>query len=492
MKIKNTLKRLQEQVIYLLNKKRVSIKFKIFIGVGIFIILNIIINLLIVKISINDIYLGLEKKELKKEYSKVIKSVNYEDKLIDTIYNANNNGIKIKLLDSNLNVSYTIFSDKMNSRFTDLDLMLLNSLENDKSRIITLKNYRKSGYDLHLVGRVEDGYTIISTSIESIRKDAKTTIIVIVITSIITFAILLLISYLISKIFGKKIDEIKDVTDDIANLNFNKKIEVNTNDELGDLFSNINKMSDKLEENIKKLEEANKQLKKDLIEKEKQENARKKLIANISHEFKTPLTIISGYSQLMLSDIKDKESRKNIELVISESERLSDLVHEFLELSKLESGNISLDKTKVNVEEIIKKEIEKLNVKISNKKIILKTSFNGNQVIRADKKQLTKVIENIIMNAIKFVKNENIIKIKTYIKEEYFCYEVFNSGDNIKKEDLENIFNSYYKDKSTRNKEGTGLGLTIVKAIMDLHDGKCDVINCKDGVTFRVYFPKDS
>lgn len=493
MKIKNILKRIQEQVTSLLNRnKRVSIKTKIFISVALFIVLNVIINLIIVRVSINDIYIGLEKRELKKEYDRIKENYYNEDALINTIYDANNNGIKIKILDHNYNIKYTIFNDKMSSMFTNLDLMMIRELGDYDSKIITLKNYEKSGYDLHLIGKVNSGYVILSSSVESIKKDARTTTIILIITSLFTLVILSVISYFISKIFAKKIDELKEVTLDISNLKFDKKIEVNTNDELGDLFDNVNNMSIKLEESIKKLEDANKKLKEDLLEKEKQESARKKLVANISHEFKTPLTIISGYSQLMLGDIKDEESRKNMELVISESERLSDLVHEFLELSRLESGNISLDKTEVNVEEIIKKEIEKLNVKISNKKIILKTSFKGSQTIIADKKQLTKVIENILTNAIKFVKNENIIKVKTYIKEEYFCYEVFNSGDNIKKEDLENIFNSYYKDKSTRNKEGTGLGLTIVKAIMDLHDGKCEVKNCKDGVMFRVYFPKDS
>lgn len=486
MKIKNILKHLVERVTYLLNKKRISIKFKIFIGVGLFVILNIIVNLLIVKVSINNIYLGLEKKELKKEYLTVLKNINDDEKLVDVIYDANNNGIKIKVLDNNLDVSYTIFSDKMNSKFTYLDLMLLNSLGDSKSKVITLTNYRKSGYDLHLVGKTDNGYTIISTSIESIRKDAKTTMIVIVITSLITFSILLIVSYFISKLFGKKIDEIKEVTDDITNLKFNKKIDVNSNDELGDLFNNINSMSDKLESNIKELEEANRRLKQDLIEKEKQENARKKLIANISHEFKTPLTIISGYSQLMLSDVKDEENKKNLEVIISESERLSDLVHEFLELSRLESGNIVLKKENVNIKSLIEKELEKLDVRIKENGITIKTNYKEYEGINVDKKQFTRVVENILTNAIKFTKNEKLVKISTYKKDDYFYYEVYNTGDNIKDEDMENIFNSYYKNKSNRNNEGTGLGLTIVKAIVDLHDGKCVVKNTKDGVKFII------
>lgn len=479
-----------ERVTSLLNKRRVSIKYKIFIGVGLFVILNIIINILIVKISINDIYLGLEKNELKKEYALINKNIKDENKLLEIMYKASNNGIRIKILDNNFNPLYNVFSDNMNKRFTNFDLVLLNSLGDNESKIVTLNNYNKDGYDIHLVSKNTYGYVVISSSVESIKRDAKMAMLVIIITSVITFGVLILISYFISRLFSKKIKEIKEVTDDITNLRFNKKIDIKENDELGDLFNNINNMSDELEESIKKLEDANKKLKIDLIEKEKQEVARKKLIANISHEFKTPLTIISGYTQLIKEDINNEEGKKNAELIINESERLSDLVREFLELSKLESGIISLDKEEFNFDDIVRKELDKLNVKINNKKIKFITKFDSDGIINADKKQITKVIENVLTNAIKFCKNDMIIKIKTYIKEGYFYYEVFNTGDNIKEKDLENIFNSYYKDKSARNKEGTGLGLTIVKAIVNLHEGKCEVKNVKDGVKFIIYIKK--
>ena len=489
MKIKNTLKQLVEQVTSLSSKKRVSIKYKIFIGAVLFIILNIIINLLIVRISINDIYLALEKKELKSVYSNILKTKN-DDRITDVIYDANSNGIKVKIMDSNLNILYTIFSDRMNNRFTDLDLVLLNSLDDSKSKIIVLNNYKKNGYDLHLVGKTKDGYAIISTSIESIKKDAKTTTIVIFLTSLITLLILLVLSYFISKLFSKKINEIKEVTDDITALKFNKKINVTTNDELGDLFNNVNIMSKRLEDNIKELEKANIKLKEDLIEKEKQENARKKLIANISHEFKTPLTIISGYSQLMLSEAKDEEDKKNLNVMISEAERLSDLVHEFLELSKLESGNIKLNKEMVDINTIIKNEIDKLDVDIKNKGANVTLKLCKEAELFVDKREFTKVIENLLTNAIKFTKGDKRIVVKTYVKDEYFYYEVYNSGDTIKESDMENIFNSYYKDKSTRNKKGTGLGLTIVKVVVDLHNGECFVKNTSDGVKFTIKIKK--
>lgn len=487
-KIKNTLKRILERVTYLLNKnKRVSIRTKIFVFVGLFVILNIMINLIIVKFSINDIYLTLEKRELKKEYKLIKENYGNEDNLINILYEANNNGIKIKVLDSNYNILYTIFNDKMSTRFTELDLMILNRLGNNESEIVTLKNYEKSGYDLHLVGKINDNYVILSTSIESLKKDARTTVIILIITSLLTFTILTILSYFISRLFSKKINEIKEVTEDISNLKFSKKIEINSNDELGDLFGNVNKMSQKLQDSIKELESANLKLKNDLIEKEKQEKLRRQLIANISHEFKTPLTIISGYSQLMMDEVKGKENKENLEMIISESERLSGLVYEFLELSKLESGNVKLNNTMVDINELIKKELKKLSVRIQDKNISVKESYAKDAVITIDEKQATRVIENILTNAIKFCKNEMEIKIRTYIKDDYLVYEVYNSGSNIDKKEIENIFNFYYKDKSGRNKDGTGLGLTIVRAIVDLYNGKCEVSNTRNGVKFIIY-----
>ncbi len=490
-KIKNTLKRILERVTYLLNKnKRVSIRTKIFVFVGLFVILNIMINLIIVKFSINDIYLTLEKRELKKEYKLIKENYGNEDNLINILYEANNNGIKIKVLDSNYNILYTIFNDKMSTRFTELDLMILNRLGNNESEIVTLKNYEKSGYDLHLVGKINDNYVILSTSIESLKKDARTTVIILIITSLFTFAILTVLSYFISRLFSEKINEIKEVTEDISNLKFSKKIEINSNDELGDLFDNVNKMSQKLQDSIKALENANLKLKNDLIEKEKQEKLRRQLIANISHEFKTPLTIISGYSQLMMDEVKGKENKENLEMIISESERLSGLVYEFLELSKLESGNVKLNNTRVDINELIKKELKKLSVRIQDKNISVKESYAKDAIIIIDEKQVTRVIENILTNAIKFCKNEMEIKIRTYVKEDYLVYEVYNSGSNIAEKEIENIFNSYYKDKSGRNKDGTGLGLTIVRAIVDLYNGKCEVVNTKKGVKFIIYLKK--
>ena len=214
MKKKSILRHIQEQGTSLLNKyknKRVSIRTKVFFLVGLFVILNILINFIVVKLSINDIYLWLEKRELKREYYHVKRNYKDEDKLVNVIYNANDRGIKVKVFDSDYNLTYSILNEQTRSKFTSLDLILLDSLKDKESEIIILKNYYENGYDLHLVGKIDDNYTIISSSIESLKKDASTTLVIILLTSVITFLILLIISYFISKLFGRKIDEIKDL-----------------------------------------------------------------------------------------------------------------------------------------------------------------------------------------------------------------------------------------------------------------------------------------
>lgn len=468
----------------IINNKKFSIKHKIFIGVSIFIILNIILNTFIINISINDIYLSLEKAKLKKQYN-LIKNNYYDvDNLLNIIYNANENGIKVKVFDTNYNISYSIFNDRLDKQFSTIDINLINSLGKSNSKIITLKNVN-NGYNIYLVGKIDRGYVIISSSVDSLKDDAKTANVIIFISSIISLIIIMIFMNWVSKKIANKINEVKDVTNEIANLNFSKKINVNSSDELGDLLNNVNVMSDKLEKSISELEITNKKLKQELINKEKQEQARKKLIANISHEFKTPLTIISGYSQLLMDSVNKKDDKESLELIISESQRLSDLVYEFLDLSKLESGNVKLDLSLFNLKEVIEDELNKMSVRINDRKINIETKLKDIDV-KADKKMITRVVENLLTNAIKFTKGSKKIIIELKNDTDYVHLEVFNTGNKIPESEIETIFNSYYKDKSSRNKEGTGLGLTIVKAIMDLHNGKCKVENGKDGVKFIV------
>ena len=170
--------------------------------------------------------------------------------------------------------------------------------------------------------------------------------------------------------------------------------------------------------------------------------------------------------------------------LIKENLGLIDIIYEVID------SRIPYSSKVIDINTLIKDEIEKLDVDIKNKRLNIKLDLckDGNLIV--DKKEFTKVVENLLTNAIKFTKGDKRIVIKTYVKNEYFYYEVYNSGDNINESDLKNIFNSYYKDKSTRNKKGTGLGLTIVKVVVDLHDGECFVKNTSDGIKFIIKIKK--
>lgn len=456
------------------NKKRISVRTKIFITIGLFIIINLIISFLIVKLFINHIYINVEKRSLNEEYINLKKYINEEEMILNIIYEANSDGNKISILDDQFNIKYTIFNNRL--RFNNFNYNLLSNLKNYESKILTLRNENKGNYDLYLVGKIDNNYVIITSSIESLKKNASTTISILFLSSLILLIILSAATYIISFYISKRIKEVRDVTNDIANLKFDKKITINSNDEISDLLEDINSMSIKLENSINKLEIANNRLKKEIENKEKQERLRKQLIANISHEFKTPLTIISGYSQLLLSEVKDKESKENINIMIEESERLSNLVHKFLDLSKIENENLDVDYEIVDIKKIINDDLKKFKFEINNKNINIKKKLCSDNKIYANYVLIQMAIENTITNAIKFCNNDKKIEINTILDKDYLIYDISNSCENIDDKDLENIFTSYYKEKSSRNKNGTGLGLTIVKSIIDLHKG---TIECK-------------
>ena len=202
---------------------------------------------------------------------------------------------------------------------------------------------------------------------------------------------------------------------------------------------------------------------------------------------KTVKKAYGSYSKDVLVEAKNKE------LVVK-------LIGINQDINKIEilKGRMPKDNIEVIVEQsMINKEKLKIgdyitvnDDTIKNKRLNIKLDLckDGNLIV--DKKEFTKVVENLLTNAIKFTKGDKRIVIKTYVKDEYFYYEVYNSGDNINESDLKNIFNSYYKVKSTRNKNGTGLGLTIVKVVVDLHDGECFVKNTSDGVKFIIKIKK--
>ena len=272
----------------------------------------------------------------------------------------------------------------------------------------------------------------------------------------------------------------------------------NARDEINDLGRSINTMSDKLERTIKQLRSSNIELERDIEEKSKIDEMRKTFISDVSHELKTPIALIQGYSEGLLENVNsDEESRKfYAEVILDETNKMDKLVKQLLELMKLEYGKREFHNKEFNIVELEKEVIRKTNVMIEEKQAEIKFDDSEEIQVFADDFYIEQVLTNYLTNAIKNVKEmygEKYIKISNEIRkdENKVCIKVFNTGEKISEENLNRIWNRFYKADESRHREdgGTGIGLAFVKAIMGNYDNKYGVNNLENGVEF--YFELD-
>ncbi len=298
----------------------------------------------------------------------------------------------------------------------------------------------------------------------------------------------------ISRRFTTPILELNSIANKMSKLDFSHKYRTtDTEDEINNLGKSINTMSDKLENTIKQLKETNIELEKDIEEKSKIDEMRKQFISDVSHELKTPIALIQGYSEGLIENVNtDEENRKfYASVILDEANKMDRLVAQLLELMKLEYGKREFNNKEFDVCELIKEVIRKSKVMLEEKEITVQFDENASVMVLADDFYIEQVITNYFTNAIKHVKGENgqkLIKINItpYIENNIVRISVFNTGENIKEEDLTRIWNRFYKADESRNREdgGTGIGLSLVKAVMNNYKKQYGVINKENGVEF--------
>lgn len=269
--------------------------------------------------------------------------------------------------------------------------------------------------------------------------------------------------FFLSRNLKKDIKNLNDAVKFISKGNFDKKLNITRNDELGELAQNFNNMA----EDLSNLEEL-----------------RRTFISNLSHDIRSPLTSIKGFLQAILDGTIPKEKQnKYIKIALNESERLTKMTNDILDLSKMESGEINLSKTEFNINNLLINEIDKFETRLIEKNIDVELELSGgNDIVYADKEQITRVIYNLIDNAVKFVENQGKIGIETKSKKNRIYVSVKNTGTIIPKEELRHIWNRFRKvDKSRgEDKGGSGLGLSIVKTIISNHGENTEVRSSED------------
>lgn len=298
----------------------------------------------------------------------------------------------------------------------------------------------------------------------------------------------IIIAFLFSRKFTKPILHINEIARNMANLDFSRKCQVDRDDEIGELAASINLLSEDLERMIGELNLKNQQLEKD-IEKERQiDEMRKEFISNVSHELKTPISLIQGYAEGLKANVNEDEENKNFycDVIVDEASRMDKMVKELLNLCHLESDFSRLDKSIFDLSPLIDRVVDKYRSVFSTKQINLCWEKGEPLLVEADKSRIEQVMGNYLNNAIQYADFEKEIKITAQITGEKVEVSVFNSGNHIPEEYLDKIWISFYKvDKArTRVFGGTGLGLSIVRGIMELHKNRYGVENVEGGVRF--------
>ena len=305
---------------------------------------------------------------------------------------------------------------------------------------------------------------------------------------------------IVSRRFSQPIEELETIAKKMSNLDFSQKyIPSTANDEVDRLGASINTLSTKLENTIMQLKNTNLELEKDVEEKSKIDEMRKSFISDVSHELKTPIALIQGYSEGLIENVNtDEEGKKYYaEVILDEATKMDRLVKQLLELMKLEYGKMKFNNTEFNIIELEKEILRKSKVMIDKENIEIEFEEDTDKImVFADDLYIDQVFTNYITNAIKYsvkINGKRKIKIRNdiNINDGKVRVTVFNTLHELSEEELKHIWNRFYKIDESRNREngGNGIGLSLVKAIMNNYGNKYGVKNVAGGIEF--YFDLD-
>lgn len=310
--------------------------------------------------------------------------------------------------------------------------------------------------------------------------------------------IVMLISFIVASIISNRVIkpllQLTKISEKMLDLNFEVRYTGTSHDEIDVLGNTMNELSDKLESTITQLKIANNELQNDIAKKEEVDEMRKEFISNVSHELKTPIALIQGYAEGLKENVNEDEESRDFycDVITDEALKMNKMVKKLLTLNQLEFGNNQIQIERFNIYEVIKGVLSKLNLMIEQNNATVKLDNYENMYVYGDEFQIEEVITNYVTNALNHIDYKRIITISIERKEDKIRVTVHNTGDNIPEKDLQNIWEKFFKVDKARTREygGSGIGLSIVKAIMKSHNNDCGVVNTSDGVAF--WFELDS
>lgn len=381
--------------------------------------------------------------------------------------------------------------------FTQLMGYILNRNQTNGQLLQTTEQYQihsatdvVSGEEyIEMWGRLKNGYAVLLRSpLESIRESVTISNEFLIYIMLLVMCIGSLFVWYFTKRITNPLLELTKLSERMANLEFGVKYTSGGENEIGVLGANFNAMSEKLEKTVSELKNANYELQKDIERKEKIDTMRTDFIGNVSHELKTPIALIQGYAEGLKEGVSENQESREFycDVILDEANKMSQLVKNLLTLNQLEVGEEDIVFERFDIMELIRGILQSNNILIGQKEVEVQLHGPESLYVWADEYKAEQVIRNYLSNALNHVENERVIEIRVTENQEKARISVFNTGKQIPTEDLEHIWSKFYKVDKARTREygGHGIGLSIVKAIMESFQQEYGVVNYENGVAF--------
>lgn len=354
--------------------------------------------------------------------------------------------------------------------------------------------YRATHSYIFTFGDSEEVYTLTvagNSQEVNLLKDTLDKIFFILFFSILSVSILASIIY--SRYVTKPVLHISHVAKQIAELDFSGRCEENRTDELGILANSLNEMSQKLSASMEELRCANEKLQEDIAQERALEKAQLDFFSAVSHELKTPVTIIKGQTEGMLLNVGDyKDRNKYLARSLEIINTMEQMVQEILTVSRIKSSKVGIKKERIQFSEMLRQNYARFEDLIVQKRIEWDEQISPDLCIVGDKTLIQKVINNLISNAITYSPEGSIVYLTAFEKKGVVQFLLENTGVHIPDAELPKLFDAFYRIEHSRNKKmgGSGLGLYIVKTILEQHQAEYSLRNTKRGVLFTIQFKK--
>jgi signal transduction histidine kinase len=467
----------------------------------------LLVTLILANTGLLEPYYVMQKERafisMYKSLSDAVKNGTYEDETTKTtlVNEAESGNITFLVYDAGTGKGVTNSFD-IGSLKNQLSGYLLNQLQEDSEilqetdayQITRTKDIRSERDYLEMWGSCETNvYFLLRSPLESLRESAALSNKFLLRLGLLEISFGIIAVWYFSRRLSAPILELVRLSKKMTDLDFEARYESGGENEIGILGENFNKMSEKLKASIAELKSANLKLAHDLERKEKDEQLQRELLGNVSHELKTPIALIQGYAEGLKEGVNADEESRNFycDVIVDEAAKMNRMVQNLLALNQLEYGKNEPVFERFDIVSVISGVLKSMEILAdqSGAKIIFRPA--APIFVWSDVQDVETVLRNYLSNAFHHLSGDRVIEVKTNIENERLRVSVFNTGEKIPEDDLQHIWDKFYKvDKAhTREYGGSGIGLSIVKATVSSLGQEYGVRNYENGVEF--YFTLD-